>query len=145
MLKKLVNLIEYLPTIGEGVHIVGDEPNGATRLNSPAIRGRQIVVALPLAELEGNCDHMTGPHTFIVFVVEKTPAASGTPEQVRRQYIECARQLEKILGKITGDITGGNGRQCPLLAGFDLKGVQVTPEAGVFGSWSGFSATITLR
>ncbi len=89
---------------------------------------------------------MTGPHTFIIFVLEKTLAASGTPEQSRGQYVECAIQLGKILEKITGDITGESaGEPCPLLAGFDLQGVQVTPEAGVFGGWGGFSATITLR
>ena len=145
MLKKLINLIEYLPTICENVHMVGNEKHGTTVLNSPSIRGRQIVAALPLAELEGNSDRMTGPHTFIVFVLEKTPTVSGTPEQARGQYIDCARQLERILEKITADITGGSAGPCPLLTGFDLQGVQVTPEAGVFSGWGGFSATITLK
>ena len=145
MLTKLINLIEYLPTIDANIRIVGDEKNGTTVLNSSGIQGRQVVAALPFAELEGDCDRMTGSHAFIVFVVEKAPASSGTPKKIQGQYIECARHLDKILGKITDDITGGNGRQCPLLSGFDLKGVQVMPEAGVFGGWSGFSATITLR
>jgi hypothetical protein len=145
MLKKLINLIEYLPTIGERVHIVGDEKEGTIALNSPAVVGCQIVAVLPLAMLEGNCDSMTGAHVPIIFVVDKTPAASGTPAQAQARYIECARQLETILGKITDDMTDGNGRPCPLLAGLDLQGVQVTPEANVFGGWCGFSATITLR
>jgi hypothetical protein len=82
----------------------------------------------------------------MIFVIEKTPTSSGTPAKDRARFIECARQLERILNKIATDITdGGGGGPCPLLAGVDLQGVQVTPEANVFGGWSGFSATITLR
>ncbi len=147
MLKKLINLIEYLPTIGEDVHIVSDEQQGTTALNSAVLRGRQIVAVLPLAVLEGNSDSMTGTHTPILFVVDKAPTVGVTPENIHEQYIECARGLEEILGRIALDMTTGRegGPPCPLLAGLDLVGAQVTPEAGVFGGWNGFSATITLR
>jgi hypothetical protein len=146
MLKKLINLIKYLPALSENIHIVGDKDNATTCLNSPALKGRQIVAALPLNELEGNSDNLSGPLVFIVFVLEKALTTSGTPERAQKQYIESVLQLEKILDKIAGDITGaGDGGQCPLLAGFDLQGVQVMPEASIFGGWNGYSATITLR
>jgi hypothetical protein len=146
MLKKLINLIEYLPTIGDNVHIVGNEQEGTTALNTAVLDGRQIVAVLPLAILEGNCDSMTGAHVPMIFVLEKTPTTSDTPVRAQARYIECARQLEAILEKIAADITlGSGGRPCPLLTGFDLQGVRIIPEANVFGGWSGFSATITLR
>jgi hypothetical protein len=142
MFAKLIKLIDYLPTLGENVHIVGDEQNGTIALRSSALVGPQIVVALPSAEMDGNCDALNGPLTLIVFALEKALAASSTPPQMRGQYRGCVEQLEQIIGKMTDDMTSG---ECPLLCGMDMQEVTLMPEAGVFGGWNGYSATIVMR
>lgn len=152
MLGNLKRLIEYSKTITEGIeeaprpHIVGDEDEGTTLLNSPIYVGPQIVVSLPMTKLSGNCDNMTGDLVFIVFVLEKSKSSTATPEGQVAQYLSTIDLLDAILEKFTSDIAGLSADGgCPLLAGMELVDADVMPETGRFGGWNGYSATITLK
>ena len=151
MLGKLKRIIEYCQTINVGhpvpaPHIVADENQGTTVLNSPSIEGPQIIISMPLAKLSGNCDGMAGPHTFIIYTLEKAKEMTATQCNVVGQYLATVCMLNKVLKKFSADI-GGQGLPgtCPLLADMELIETEVLPAAGVFGGWNGYSAAITLK
>lgn len=127
-------------------HIVADENQGTTVLNSPTLTGPQIVISLPMARLSGSCDGMTGPHTFIIYALDKVRDITATRNEVVGQYLATADLLNTMLWKFTADIGGQISHGgCPLLAGMEFIEVEVMPAAGVFGGWNGYSAAITLK
>ena len=77
MLEKITRLIKYCRNIHEGMtdvpapFLVANEDQGTLVLNSPKREPRQIVISLPEATLTGDCDNIKGPHTLIIFVLEK--------------------------------------------------------------------------
>lgn len=151
MLKKVQRIIEYCSTLADrlpavsGLHIVADEEQGTGLLNNPALFGPQVVIALPMASLTGNCDATVGQHSLIIFAVEKAKSATATQSSLVEQYLAMSRLLETILTRLLDDIAEGAGGGCPLLAGMEFVEVVITPEAGRFGGWNGWSATITLK
>lgn len=152
MLENLKRLINYCQTISADIpaapepRIVAAEDQGTTALNSPAISGPQIVIALPSANLSGNCDSMAGPHTFIIFSLEKGKTLTTTQNGLTAQYLTAADLMDAILEKFMMDIGGdGASDSCSLLAGMELVDCDILPEAGRFGDWNGWSATLTLK
>ena len=151
MLKNIKRIIDYCRTISDGhtipaPHIVADENQGTSVLNSPAIEGPQLIISMPLAKLSGNCDAMTGPHTFIIYALEKGQAMTATKCNFVGQYLATVNMLNDVLEKFSADIGGqGSPGVCPLLAGMELIEIEVLPAAGVFGGWNGYSAAISLK
>lgn len=151
MLRNLRKLTDYLHALAGApgmppVHVVADESQGTLALNSPARITPQIVIALPNATLSGNSDSMTGPLGFILFALDKEQAQAATADSRKSSYDRTAELLGSVLRKILDDISGGaDGDRCPLLGGMDASEITVLPEAGIFGGWNGWSATITIR
>ena len=87
MLEKITRLIKYCRNIHEGMtdvpapFLVANEDQGTLVLNSPKREPRQIVISLPEATLTGDCDNIKGPHTLIIFVLEKGKEQTRTQEQ----------------------------------------------------------------
>ena len=87
MLEKITRLIKYCRNIHEGKtdvpapFLVANEDQGTLVLNSPKREPRQIVISLPEATLTGDCDNIKGPHTLIIFVLEKGKEQTRTQEQ----------------------------------------------------------------
>ncbi|MEG2063526.1 MAG: hypothetical protein RRY23_00145 [Alistipes sp.] len=151
MLKNLKRIIEYCQTINDGLpipapHIVADEMQGTTVLNNPSFTGLQIIISMPLAKLSGDCDGMNGPHTFIIYALEKAKEVTATQCNVVEQYLTMVDMLNTILEKFSEDIgSQGSLGACPLLADMDLIEIEVLPSAGMFGGWNGYSAAVTLK
>lgn len=150
MLEKTIRLIKYCQNINAGMnnipapHLVATEDQGSLTLNSPKHTPQQVVISLPQAALAGSCNNIKGPHTFIIFVLEKGKEQTRT--QSDNLYLRTAEMLEQLLTKIVDDISGNNSSgQCPLLCGMELVAVEIIPEAGRFGGWNGWSATLTLE
>ncbi len=152
MLKRLTRLIEYCATIADDMPdvpqpcIVADKDQGTTALNTPAIKGPQVVIALPLASLAGDCDNPTGSYTVVIFALEKGLEQTGTRPQYVAQYLKTVGLLGRLLGKFLSDMGGmTESESCPILTGMEVSECTIAPEAGVFGGWNGYSATITLK
>lgn len=152
MFEKIKRLIKYCRIINEGMadiptpFLVATEDQGTLVLNSPKRLPRQVVISLPQATLSGDCDNIKGPHTLIIFVLEKEKEQTRTPEQADRLYLETADMLGQMLAKFIADISGAReAGQCPLLYGMEFVEVEILPEAGRFGGWDGWSATLTLK
>ena len=152
MLKKLINLIKYCETVADDMpdvpqpFVVADKEQGTTALNTPAIVGPQVVIALPLASLAGDCDNPTGSYTVVIFALEKGLEQTGTRPQYVAQYLKTAGLLGRLLGKFLADMGGSStGRSCPILTGMEVSECIIAPEAGIFGGWNGYSATLTLK
>ncbi len=152
MLEKIIRLIKYCRTINEGLSntpnpiLVAAEDQGSLALNSPRRAPLQIVISLPQASLSGNCDNMTGPHTLIIFALEKGRDQTRTAEQSDQLYMDTAYILEQLLAKFIDDISGARtSGQCPLLYGMELIEVEILPETGRFGGWDGWSAALVLK
>ena len=152
MLEKLQRLIKYCETIAVGrsdipqPHIVADKDQGTSVLNSPSIKGPQVVISLPLASLSGDCDHIAGPFSFIIFALDKGAEQSRTQPQYVAQYLQTIELLDRLLGKFLSDMGGSaSGESCPMLTGMEVAECEIDPEAGIFGGWNGYSATITLK
>lgn len=152
MLEKITRLINYCRNIHDrqadipAPHLVASEDQGALVLNSPMHASRQIVISLPQASLTGDCDNIKGPHTLIIFALEKAKAQTNTPEQTDRLYLETADLLGRLLSQFIEDIAGATPTgACPLLRGMEFIEAEILPEAGRFGGWDGWSATLTLK
>ena len=152
MLEKITKLIKYCRNIHEGMDdvpaplLVATEDQGTLVLNSPKLEPRQIVISLPEATLTGDCDNIKGPHTLIIFVLEKAKEQTRTPEQSERLYLETADLLKRLLAKFINDISETSSLEiCPLLCGMEFVEAVILPEAGRFGGWDGWSATLTLK
>lgn len=152
MLEKITRLINYCRNMHERLadlpapHLVASEDQGTLVLNSPMRASRQIVISLPQASLTGDCDNIKGPHTLIIFALEKAKAQTNTPEQTDRLYLETADLLGRLLSQFIEDIAGATPTgACPLLRGMEFIEAEILPEAGRFGGWDGWSATLTLK
>lgn len=152
MLEKITRLINYCRNMHERLadlpapHLVASEDQGTLVLNSPMRDSQQVVISLPQASLTGDCDNIKGPHTLIIFALEKAKAQTNTPEQTDRLYLETADLLGRLLGQFIEDIAGANPTgACPLLRGMEFIEAEILPEAGRFGGWDGWSATLTLK
>lgn len=151
MLQNLKRVIDYCQTFGSGdsfprPHIVADENQGTTVLNNPSLAGPQIIISMPMTKLSGNCDTMTGPHTFIIYTLEKAQDITASKCGVVKQYLSTVEMLDNVLEKFSSDIGGrGSSGTCFQLAGMELIEIEVLPAAGIFGGWNGYSATLTLR
>lgn len=152
MFEKIIRLIKYCRNIHEGMAgipaplFVATEDQGTLVLNSPKREPRQIVISLPEATLTGDCDNIKGPHTLIIFVLEKAKEQTRTPEQSERLYLETADLLKRLLTRFINDISGASPTgDCPLLCGMEFVEAGILPEAGRFGGWDGWSATLTLK
>lgn len=152
MLEKITRLIKYCRHIHENLPdipaplLVATEDEGTLVLNAPNRAARQIVIALPQATLAGDCDHIRGPHTLILFVLEKRKEQTRTPEQTDKLYLETADTLNRLLTKFINDLSGASpDGQCPLLCGMEFVEAEIVPEAGRFGGWDGWSAALTLK
>ena len=49
---------------------------------------------------------------------------------------------DAILGKISDDTSRND---CNLVSGLSLSSVQITPEASLFGGWSGWSVELSFE
>lgn len=151
MLKKLQRLIRYCETIASGMtdvpkpHIVADKEQGTSALNSPSIQGPQTIIALPLASFAGDCDNPAGSFTVVIFALEKGLEQSGTESKYVDQYLRTIELLGQLLEKFLSDMGGSTTGGCPILNGMEISECIVAPEAGIFGGWNGYSATITLK
>lgn len=152
MLKKLQQLIKYCKTITDDKpdvpkpHIVADKEQGTSVLNSPSIKGPQTIIALPLASFAGDCDNPVGSFTVMLFALEKGLEQSGTESKYVDQYLATIELLGQLLEKFLSDMGGSTtGGSCPILNGMEISECIVAPEAGIFGGWNGYSATITLK
>lgn len=152
MLTKLINLIEYCKTVAVEIpdipelHIVADKEQGTTVLNNATAKKIQTVISLPLASFEGDCDNPSGSYTVMIFALEKGLEQSGTQSRYVAQYLKTADLLGRLLGKFLADMGGSStGPSCPILTGMEVSECIVAPEAGIFGGWNGWSATLTLK
>ncbi len=150
MFAKLTNLINYLQGINEhsdcNTIFVTNEDEGSKLLRQPAEKGTQVVIALPVAEISGDCQINIGNMSFIIFVVDKSRSATSNAEDVVNESLQLLSKLNAITDVALNDIAGlGHTSLSELLAGFELVGCEIAPEANIFGGWFGWSATITLR
>lgn len=105
-----------------------------------------MVIALPLASLAGDCDNPTGSYTVVIFALGKGLEQIGTRPQYVAQYLKTAGLLGRLLGKFLADMGGSStGHSCPILTGMEISECIIAPEAGIFGGWNGYSATLTLK
>ena len=77
-----------------------------------------------------------------IFVLEKGLGLDKTMDLENAQYRRLLLVADAILGKIA-DETSGN--DCTLVSGLSLSSVQITPEASIFGSWSGWSIELSFE
>lgn len=69
-----------------------------------------------------------------IFVLEKGLGLDKTMDLENVQY-------RKLL--LIADDTSGN--DCNLVSGLSLSSVQITPEASLFGGWSGWSVELSFE
>lgn len=103
--------------------------------------GQQILAARTETVQDGNVDGFADRLGTALFVLEKGLGTARTPELEDAQFERLAALADRLLGKLAEDMTGG---ACDLLSGLALVSVTVTPEASVFGGWTGYSIEMTF-
>ena len=77
-----------------------------------------------------------------IFVLEKGLGLDKTTDLENVQYRKLLLIADAILGKIADDTSGND---CNLVSGLSLSSVQITPEASLFGGWSGWSIELSFE
>ena len=150
-LQKLLKLTEYLETFKiticvdcDTVHI---EPLMTTAQADATsklahLSGVQVLFARPEENQTGNSDYHQDYIGTAVFVLEKGLGLDKTQDLENIQYKRLLMISDAILGKIADDTSGDD---CTLVSGLSLSSVQITPEASIFGGWSGWSIELSFE
>lgn len=144
-LRNLRNLDRYLQhfhidDLGCGFRYVTAQADATTTLDKLA--GDQVLLARPEMRQYGDSDGYEETIDTAVFVLAKDLGAGRTQAKEDAQFERLADIADKVLSKIDNTVTAGD---CPLLAGFIVTDIVVTPEVQIFGSWQGYSIAITFR
>lgn len=144
-LQNLQNLNTYLknfrmPVLDCGFLYVTSQADATTALDK--LSGDQVLLARPELRQYGDSDSYEETIDTAVFVLAKDLGAGRTQEKENNQFDRLAELADAVLSKIDKSVTEGD---CPLLAGFVLTELAVVPETQIFGSWQGYSISITFK
>lgn len=144
-LQNLRNLNTYLknfrmPGLDCGFLYVTSQADATTALDK--LSGDQVLLARPELRLYGDSDSYEETIDTAVFVLAKDLGAGRTQEKENNQFDRLAELTDAVLSKIDKSVTEGD---CPLLAGFVLTDLAVVPETQIFGSWQGYSISLTFK
>lgn len=144
-LQNLQNLNTYLknfrmPVLDCGFLYVTSQADATTALDK--LSGDQVLLARPELRQYGDSDSYEETIDTAVFVLAKDLGAGRTQEKENNQFDRLAELTDAVLSKIDKSVTEGD---CPLLAGFVLTDLAVVPETQIFGSWQGYSISITFK
>lgn len=142
-IEKLIKVNRYLRDFTvEGIKavVVTRQNDAVTKLARTS--GDQIVAARPELSASGDTDNLSGSITLAFFALAKIDGPGLTERLEEDTYERLAGICDSILSKFTDDISGS---ACPALCGMDIVSIDVVPEAGVFGGWSGYSIEISLE
>ena len=150
-LQKLLKLTEYLEefkmTVFDDCDTVYIEPLMTTAQADATsklahLSGVQVLFARPEENQTGNSDYHRDYIGTAVFVLEKGLGLDKTQDLESIQYKRLLMISDAILGKIADDTSGDD---CTLVSGLSLSSVQITPEASIFGGWSGWSIELSFE
>ncbi len=150
-LQKLLKLTDYLSklrmTASDGCDTVDVEPIMTTAQADATSKlahcsGVQVLFARPEENQTGNSDYHRDYIGTAIFVLEKGLGLDKTMDLENAQYRKLLIVADAILGKIADDTSGND---CNLVSGLSLSSVQITPEASLFGGWSGWSIELSFE
>lgn len=150
-LRKLQRLTDYLAGFRMTVPLDGDEiridPIMTTAQTDATSKlahrsGVQVLIARPEENQTGNSDNHRDYIGTAVFVLEKNLGLDRTPDLENDQYSKLLQITDAILSKISDDTSGDD---CNLVSGFSLSSAVITPEASLFGGWSGYSVELSFE
>ena len=150
-LQKLLKLTDYLSklrmTASDGCDTVDVEPIMTTAQADATSKlghrsGVQVLIARPEENQTGNSDYHRDYIGTAIFVLEKGLGLDKTMDLENVQYRKLLLIADAILGKIADDTSGND---CNLVSGLSLSSVQITPEASLFGGWSGWSVELSFE
>lgn len=150
-LQKLLKLTEYLVefkmTVFDDCDTVYIEPLMTTAQADATSKlahrsGIQVLFARPEENQTGHSDYHRDYIGTAVFVLEKGLGLDKTADLENDQYRRLLLIADAILGKIADDTSGDD---CNLVSGLSLYSIQITPEASLFGGWSGWSIELSFE
>lgn len=150
-LRKLQRLTDYLarfsmtvPLDGDDVHIKPIMTTAQSDATSKLAHrsGVQVLFARPEENQSGNSDYHSDYIGTAVFVLEKNLGLDKTPDLEDDQYARLLLIADAILGKMADDTSGDD---CNLVSSLSLSSAVVTPEASLFGGWSGYSVELSFE
>ena len=106
------------------------------------LSGVQVLFARPEENQTGNSDYHRDYIGTAVFVLEKGLGLDKTPDLEDAQYLRLLDIADAIVGKIAEDTSGDD---CTLVSGLSMSSVNITPEASLFGGWSGWSVELSFE
>ncbi len=150
-LRKLLKLTDYLSkfrmTVRDDRDTVEIDPLMTTAQVDATSKlahrsGVQVLFARPEENQTGNSDYHRDYIGTAIFVLEKGLGLDKTMDLENVQYRKLLLIADAILGKIADDTSGND---CNLVSGLSLSSVQITPEASLFGGWSGWSIELSFE
>ncbi|MBQ8422567.1 MAG: hypothetical protein IJX11_09960 [Bacteroidales bacterium] len=143
VIQRLSKVNKYIRQFSvDGIRPVVVTRSGDAVTKLARLAGDQLLVARPELSVDGDVDCMRPRVTLAFFAIAKIDGPSLTEEVENNTYDRLEVLIDKILAQFAEDITGA---ECPLLRGMDLVAVDVVPESGIFGGWSGYSIEISLE
>ena len=145
-INKLATLSAFLQDFGVENDENGDiiqaiyttsESDATSRLHG--VSGFQIITARP--ELHGDLTSAT--YDTVIFVLAPDLGASKTTDTECARYNEGLLLVDQIVNIIEKSCSEGACER--LLAGFELKDMDITPETSLFGGWQGWSIELSFE
>lgn len=106
------------------------------------LSGQQLLAARSEAHQDGGTDSWTSVLSTAIFVLEKGLGTSRTADAEDGQFRRLAELAGEVLERLAEDISSG---ECGLLSGLRISSVDITPEASIFGGWTGYSIDISFK
>lgn len=139
-LRRVNNYVRDFQVDGIRPIVVTRQGDATTKI--ARLTGDQLLVARPELSGDGTVDCLKPRVTLAFFAIAKIEGPSLTEQLENDTYDRLEVLIDKVLTRFADDITMSG---CPLLNGMDLVSVDVVPESGIFGGWSGYSIEISLE
>ena len=146
-LKKLAQLNKYLRCLrlpgrqDVTFSYVTNQADATSRLDKAS--GAQVLMARPDCSLRSiSEDHIESYLDTVIFVLDKDLGAGKTDAAEEKQYDKLEAITGDILDLIYRTIAESS---CEMLSGFRLASATVTPEAMIFGGWTGYSIELSFE
>lgn len=146
LLKKLKRLNAYLKDFhledrrDVTFNFVTGQEDAAPRLQTKT--GIQVLIVRPEARISFR--DPDSPQSTIMdvafFVLEKDLGAGKTDQLEYEQYGRCLDVTDEILSQIRED-----SEDCDAFSGLSFTDAEVRPEVKVFGSWNGYSLSLSIE
>lgn len=147
-LSKLQRLTEYLAGLAvtaapgcETLHPLMSTAQSDATSKLAHLSGIQILIARPEVSQSGNSDSHRDVLSTAIFVIEKNLGLDKTEPLENEQYTRLLEVADAVLGAICDETSRDN---CTLVTGLSVASVDVTPEASLFGGWSGYSIELSF-